>query len=129
MTSSELENHVVTVLSQNGWWALRIPRNPSGAQPFDVIAVKGSNVLAVDCKTCAEKKFPISRVEDNQWTSFDRMLNRTNAKVGIVAENDGLLYFISYFELLNCDRSYIPLKDKHIKRFVDVCNCERRDCY
>lgn len=126
MTGSQLEAYLVHVLSNNGWWALRIPRNPSGAQPFDVIAVKGSNVLAVDCKTCSTDKFPISRVEDNQWSAFATMLSRTNATIGVVAEHDGVLYLIDYAELINCGRSYIRLNDNHIKRFVDACHCERR---
>ena len=126
MTGNQLENYFVHVLSNNGWWALRIPRNPTGAQPFDVIAIKGSNILAVDCKACADKKLVLKRIEDNQWTSFTRMLDRTDAIVGIIAENNGQLYFIDYYELMNCNRSYIALTDEHTKRFVDVCHCERR---
>lgn len=126
MTGNQLEKYVTRKLFECGWWALRIPRNPNGAQPFDIIAVKGSNVLAVDCKACAEPKFPIKRVEANQWTAFDTMLMRTNAVVGIVAENNETLYLIEYPELINCGKSYIALNDNHIKRFVDVCHCKRR---
>lgn len=126
MTGNQLENYLVHVLSNNGWWALRIPRNPSGAQPFDVIAVKGSNILAVDCKACMEPKFALKRIEDNQWTAFERMMNRTDAVVGIVAENEGQLYFVDYIDLMNCNRSYLPLDEKYIKRFVDVCHCSRK---
>ena len=126
MTGSQLEGYVVHVLSNNGWWALRIPRNPSGAQPFDIIAIKGSNILAVDCKACSEPKFALKRIEDNQWMAFERMMGRTDAVVGIVAENEGQLYLVDYVDLINCNRSYIALDEKYIKRFVDVCHCERR---
>lgn len=126
MTGNQLENHLVRTLSDNGWWALRIPRNSSGAQPFDVIAIKGNNILAVDCKACSEPRLPLKRIEDNQWTAFDMMMMRTQAIVGVVAENKGQLYLVEYPELINCGRSYITLNDSHTKRFVDVCYCKRR---
>lgn len=122
MTGNQLEIYAVHTLSNNGWWALRIPRNHSGAQPFDIIAVKGERVLALDCKACADLKFDIKRVEDNQWTAFEVMQKRTKAVIGILAENNGVLYFISYFDLLNCKRSYIRLEDKYNRSWVNVCH-------
>lgn len=122
MTPNQLENYTVKLLGENGWWALRIPRNPSGAQPFDIIAVKGGKVLALDCKACSEPKFPIKRVEDNQWTAFAMMSKRTDAVVGIVAEHKEVLYFISYAELLNVKGSYLGLTDERLLRWLNVSN-------
>lgn len=122
MTAGQLENYVTRLLGENGWWALRIPRNPSGAQPFDIIAVKGSKVLALDCKACSEPKFPIKRVEDNQWTAFAMMSKRTDAVVGIVAEYKEVLYFISYEELVNVKGSYLGLTDERLLRWLNVSN-------
>ena len=102
MNWKKFERELCELFSSLGYWALDIPKNESGAQPFDVIAIHGTKTYAVDCKTCAKKSFPIDRVEDNQWTAFEVMNSRTNADIGIMAYNDGDIYYIPYSWLIYC---------------------------
>ena len=84
-------------------WVLRIPKNESGSQPFDIIAVgKDGQVLMIDCKECGNAKFPLSRIEENQWTSFGKAEKLTDAKIGIVCYywKCCKMFFISYDILL-----------------------------
>ena len=100
MTGERFENLFCELLSKQNYWALKIPRDQRGAQPFDVIAVRGSEIWAVDCKVCATDRFPLSRIEDNQWLSFWQINKKTNAECGIVIYFDGNVYYISYQQLL-----------------------------
>ena len=80
MTYAEFERKFCEWAGKDGWWALNIPRSKAGQQPFDVIACKGSCVLAVDCKLVSAKKnlFPLDRIEDNQWMAFSSILSKSN---------------------------------------------------
>ena len=102
MTGTQFEREFCRELFQSGFWALNIPRDTCGAQPFDVIAVKGSKVVAVDCKVCGRNRFPLSRVEDNQWLAFRILSERcSRADVGIVCWCDGAIYYIPYHHLVS----------------------------
>lgn len=64
--SARFEQAVCDALCANGFWAMRIVPNPSGGQPFDVIAARDGKAHAIECKVCQSGKFQLSRVEDNQ---------------------------------------------------------------
>ena len=106
MTGKEFERLFCRVLQNCGYWAVNIPPNEWGAQPFDVLAIHGSYMLAADCKVCsASASFPMERVEDNQWMAFEVMNRRTNADIGLaiyVAEK-GEVRWVSY-NTLKCAR-------------------------
>lgn len=94
MTGSEFEQYLSVILYDNGYWALNIPRNRFGAQPFDIVAIKGSRILAIDCKVCSQPRFPLSRIEDNQWMAFDLIKKRTNAECYLACFYDNRIYWI-----------------------------------
>lgn len=108
MTGQKFESELCELMKALGYWALNIPRNQSGAQPFDVIAIHGNKVYAIDCKVCERSSFPLDRVEDNQWAAFEVMHNRTDASVGIMTYHDGDLHFIPFWEL--CDARELGMK-------------------
>lgn len=95
MTGQEFEQWACQWFRNRGYWALNIPKNKFGAQPFDVLAIRGSDIWAVDCKVCSKSRFPLSRVEDNQWLAFDLMQEITNAICGFMCWYNGL-FFIPY---------------------------------
>ena len=64
-------------LFKHGWWVYNCPQNAYG-QPADVIAVKGSTVLLVDCKVCTKQGFSFIRMEENQRNAMTMFENRTN---------------------------------------------------
>ena len=114
MTGAEFERYMADLFQQNGFWALRIPKNERGAQPFDILAIKGDRIYAVDCKVCARSSFPVERVEDNQWLSMDIMQRRTTAIVGFAVYHDGMIYFIPYDELKMSNAASIRLDETHL---------------
>lgn len=104
MTGSEFEKQFCMLLKDNGWWALNIPRSKSGAQPFDVIAIKGHCIMAVDCKVMSGRSlmFPIKRVEVNQWLSFKSLRDKSpHTLTGLIVwhEQTGETFFLDYWKL------------------------------
>lgn len=89
MTGREFENKVAKKLKEAGYWVLRIPQNESGQQPFDILAIKGKRILAYDAKVVSDgNRFPLDRIEDNQYNAFTLMEKKTGA------EEIGLLIFV-----------------------------------
>lgn len=105
MTGAEFEVALCKMLRNRGFWALNIPKNKFGAQPFDVIAMRGAEVWAVDCKVCSVPRLPLSRIEDNQWLSFGVMKARTRAICGFVCSYKSELYFIPVEVAENAQKS------------------------
>ena len=106
---TEFEREVVKLLSQKGYWVHFITPDARGSQPFDIIASKDNNPIAVDCKTSATKWFNISRLEDNQVTAFELWLNRGNKHAFVFIKYNDKIYCIPYLMLKGLKR--INLED------------------
>ena len=83
---------------------MRIPRNESGAQPFDVIAVNDKFVRCFDCKVLTSRKsgrFPLDRIEDNQWLAFEAFEQKTKKEsaCGIAVFYEGNIYVVGHYFL------------------------------
>lgn len=91
MTGREFENRVCKKLKEAGYWVLRIPQNETGQQPFDILAIKGKRILAYDAKVLSEgHRFPLDRIEDNQYNAFQLMEKKTGAEeIGLLIYADG----------------------------------------
>lgn len=96
---TEFEKEFCDILSKNGWWVHFIQPNMAGAQPFDVIAVKHDIPIAIDCKTCEDKIFPLSRLEENQKFAFDKWKKVKNSYAYIAVKRKTMIYMIDYDEL------------------------------
>lgn len=97
MTGREFENHVVKQLHNAGYWVLRIPQNETGQQPFDILAIKGKRILAYDAKVLSEgKRFPLNRIEDNQYNAFELMEKKTGAEeIGLlILDEESNIHFM-----------------------------------
>ena len=97
MTGREFENHVVKQLHNAGYWVLRIPQNEIGQQPFDILAIKGKRILAYDAKVLSEgKRFPLNRIEDNQYNAFELMEKKTGAEeIGLlILDEESNIHFM-----------------------------------
>lgn len=93
---TEFENEFVELLNQRGFWAHFIVPNKSGGQPFDVIAVKSGVPYAIDCKTSARKRFPVTRLEDNQILAFEKWLRCGNGIPLVAVKFEEKVYMIPY---------------------------------
>ena len=92
----EFEREMCELLKEDGFWVHFISPDVSGAQPFDIIAVKDGYALAMDCKTCASHIFTSDRLEENQKNAFDLWMQRGNPEPMIAVKHDGKLYLIGY---------------------------------
>lgn len=90
------ERKVVDKLTILGYWTHFLSPDSRGAQPFDVLAIKGSRILAIDCKTCKAKDFTINRLEDNQKYAFETILKKTSAEALLVVEHDDHIFVLPY---------------------------------
>ena len=75
MTGREFERLMEHKLSEHGYWVHRMAESNTGSQPFDIIALKGYSVFALDCKVISTKRpyFPFSRIEENQRRAFEKL--------------------------------------------------------
>ena len=113
MTGAQFERLFIEHLKDSGYWALRIPCNDRGAQPFDVIAIRGSNILAVDCKVCSQPRFETRRIEDNQRLAFELMQKRTNAWCGFACYHDGNIFMIPFGDCTGASVRLETLRPKY----------------
>lgn len=85
-TGTAFEKEFAELLAEKGFWVHRLQDNQNG-QPFDIIAVKNGRAYAFDCKDCAGRSFPLSRVEENQRMAMERWEECGN----------GIGYFVVHF--------------------------------
>lgn len=96
---TEFEQEAVSILNNLGYWVHFIAPDIRGAQPFDVIAVRKSKPIAIDCKTSAVRRFNISRLEDNQVLAFEKWLRCGNPEPIVLVKYDNYIYCVGYLKL------------------------------
>lgn len=96
---TEFEREMCKILKDDGWWVHFITPDASGAQPFDIIAVKDGTAMAADCKTSATPIFSINRLEDNQINAFDLWLKCNNGNPIVWVKYNDAIYLVSYLPL------------------------------
>lgn len=92
---TNFEQEFAKLLSHYGFWATILPKQRDGSQPFDVQAQKYGKAYNFDCKTLATLLFPLSRIEENQEKSFNKL------------------------ELCGCHNNYFAIKTKEGK--IHIC--------
>lgn len=111
---TKFERDVCEMLTEAGWWVHFLAPNNSGSQPFDIIAVKDGNAMAIDCKTCVDNIFRINRLEDNQKYAFKKWKDCGNGFAGIYVKHDDRLYIISYDDLVENGGKYDLEENKNL---------------
>ena len=124
MTGRNGERLLAQDLNEKGFWVKLIPNDARGAQPFDCIAVRKKLVLMLDSKVCGQKRFPMERVEDNQWLAFEKAAKRTCACIGLVCWYNGKFYYIPYSQLkANIGNASIGLTESMNRLYEDMTKC------
>ena len=90
------EKEFCNLLASKGYWVHFITPNIAGQQPFDIIAVKDNEPIAIDCKTSAKPIFLLSRLEENQLTAFDLWLRCGNRNCLIAIKYEDKFYQVPY---------------------------------
>ena len=67
---NKTEESFTKLLQSYGWWCHLCARGQGGAQPCDVIAMKGTCNALIDVKHCVSDRFEFRRIEANQHTSL-----------------------------------------------------------
>ena len=96
---TEFEREFCRLLASEGWWVHFITPAATGAQPFDVIAVRDGCAMAYDCKTSAKKAFSLTRLEENQKMAFEKWIRCGNAEPQIAVKYQDHIYLIGYITL------------------------------
>lgn len=96
---AKFEQEFVEILANEGFWAHFLAPSPTGAQPFDVIAMKDGCAYCFDCKTSVKPIFPIARLEDNQILAFDKWLQCGGQNPMVAVKYDNKVYLVSYTQL------------------------------
>lgn len=96
---TEFENEFCKLLAARGYWVHFMIPNPSGGQPFDVIAVKGGEAYAFDCKTSSTRRFSFDRLEENQKLSFERWMRCGNNIPRVAIKYKDKVYIVLYTDL------------------------------
>ena len=96
---AKFEQEFVGILAKEGFWAHFLAPSPTGAQPFDVIAMRHGYAYCFDCKTSVKPIFPLSRLEDNQILAFDKWLKRGGTAPLIAVKYNNNIYLIAYTRL------------------------------
>lgn len=106
------ENEFCETLNLLGYWVHFMNPNKSGAQPFDVLAVRHGRPYAIDCKTSANRRFPLSRLEDNQVYAFEKWMRCNNGIPIVAIKYADEVYTVSYPELKS--KGVVDLSEEYL---------------
>lgn len=110
---NKTEKTVSSVFREKGYWVYNCPKSSTGAQPFDLIAIRGCDcghiVWFVDGKHVRENEvsFKLERIEPNQIISMEyardfAKINVANMGFAIEFERTNNFYWLSYEMALEC---------------------------
>lgn len=92
---NEFEREFAKLLSDKGYWITMLtPKNYIGSQPADLIAVKENRACLIDCKTCNNYLFPLSRIEQNQIEASKKYFKCGNTEYCIAIKYKQDIYVI-----------------------------------
>ena len=78
---TRFEKEFAGILADNWFWVHLFQDNRNG-QPCDVIAARDGNAYLFDCKDCQGNRFPLSRMEENQYNAM-KLFRLTGNKRGM----------------------------------------------
>lgn len=78
---TKFEKEFAGILADNWFWVHLFQDNRNG-QPCDVIAARDGNAYLFDCKDCQGNRFPLSRMEENQYNAM-KLFRLTGNKRGM----------------------------------------------
>lgn len=107
------ERKMCEILSSEGYWVHFIVPDARGAQPFDIVAVRFGEALAIDCKTSSTYRFNLNRLEDNQRMAFNRWIQCGNSEPIVAVLYQNRVYMIPYNRLVRDE--VINLKQEDYK--------------
>lgn len=112
----DFEKEYAKILADEGYWVLLVtPKGYINSQPMDIIATKNNIFYGFECKTLHSKykRFPLSRLEENQRQAFKRLKKiGSNNYFLVVKWNNEIIYLIPFTEI-DLNQKSILLEDKY----------------
>lgn len=109
---NKTEKTVSSIFRENGYWVYNCPKAQTGAQPFDLIAIRGGDnyiVWFVDGKHVRQNEisFRLDRIEPNQLASMEyasgfAKVKTENMGFAIQFERTNEFYWLPYENALEC---------------------------
>ena len=130
MTGLQFEKDFCEIMQKKGFWALNVSKDRTGAQPFDVLAIRSKfdskvEIFAIDCKVCEADRFHLSRIEENQWAALDLFRHKVyGAHCGLAIFHSGKIYFVDIASLILAEKrgqATIQFCDSIVPFYVDDC--------
>lgn len=108
------ESQLCDILFQHGFWVHNIAQTSAG-QPADIIAVKHNEAFLIDCKTCLNGRFSLSRIEVNQDLAMTLWKFCDNGDGWFAISVDGDVFMVSHatIKILRDIKSYMSIDDIH----------------
>lgn len=97
---TSFEKAFCQIASEHGFWAHMLQGNTQG-QPSDVIIAKDGIPALIDCKSCENKVFKFSRIEENQECAMRKWLKKGNKHASFALKEGSEVYMISFIALMN----------------------------
>lgn len=92
---NDFEKEMANILVSKGYWVTMLtPKTHIGSQPADLIAVKDNKAVLIDCKTCNNYLFPLSRIEQNQIEASKKFFKCGNTEYYIAIKYEEDIYII-----------------------------------
>lgn len=92
---NDFEKELAEILANRGYWVTMLtPKTHIGSQPADLIAVKNNKAILIDCKTCNNYLFPLSRIEQNQIEASKKFFKCGNTEYYIAIKYEEDIYII-----------------------------------
>lgn len=120
------EQEWIEHLRSLGMWVHFMQPAPDGSQPFDVLSIDNtygeSIVFAWDCKTLSGKRFPLSRIEDNQEMAFKSLNAHGVHNTYFVIKTSTAIHLIPSQEVIaykEAGEKSIPLEDKYVYKYLE----------
>lgn len=99
-SGTDFENEFRKLAYDNGFFATPLVANERG-QPADVLMSKNNVAVLVDCKDCANNKFSLSRIEENQYYAMKTWHDTGNTWAVFALKADHDIYIIPYKVLIS----------------------------
>ena len=113
----DFEKEAALYFEKNNYWVYRFPNKICG-QPFDILAINGSKIIAADCKVCSVGRFDKNRIESNQHTAMYTILRKTNAEAGFILKLENKAIFISYSDVISLKKRTLNTNDIMLKGVI-----------
>ena len=111
------EQELCDKLAAHGFWAHDMTQGSNG-QPVDVICARNGIAHIIDCKVCADNRFPFSRIETNQRSSILLWEDCGNSTGYFALKlNTGEIFMVPLYQIVGIESTMSSFNEDDIRIF------------